>query len=106
MNNNNITCYKDLQREERRVKMRLKEQEETLRQQFKKLPEEIVVTGVTKVITSFTSGNIVNAGGKIIRSLISHYIEKSEGEGVIQNGIKKFITNLMNKFGNKDDDKE
>ncbi|MCE3280426.1 MAG: hypothetical protein K0S44_2617 [Bacteroidetes bacterium] len=103
MNNYNITSYKDLQQEERCVKLRLKEQEETLRLQFKKLPEEIVVTGVTKVITSFTSGNIINSGGRILRSVVSHFLKNNSGENIFQNGIKTFITNLVDKFINKTD---
>jgi hypothetical protein len=107
MNNNyNINCHRDLQREEMRVKKRLKEQEEALRNQFKKLPEEIVIMGVTKVITSFTSGGIINSGGKIIRSIVSYFIQKNEGEGVIQNGIKKFIVSVLDKIINKNDVKE
>jgi hypothetical protein len=103
INNYNITSYKDLQREEKQVKIRLKEQEESLRLQFKKLPEEIVVTGVTKVITSFTGDHLINSGGRILRSVVSHFLKNNGGENVFQNGIKTFIINLVNKFINKTD---
>lgn len=80
-NNYTITCYADLEREETRVRKRLKKQEETLKLKLKTLPEEIVTAGITKIVTGIINGNIFKTLGSIIKVVVSAFSAKKEGEG-------------------------
>jgi hypothetical protein len=78
--NYTISCYADLEREELRVKKRLKKQEETLKLKLKTLPEEIVTTGITRLVTGLINGNIFKSIGSIIKVVVSAFSNKKEGE--------------------------
>jgi hypothetical protein len=77
MNNNyNIVSYDDLVREEIRVKKRLTKQEEQIKVQLQTLPEEIVTTGVTKIVSGILSGNLFKSAFSIIKTLKISYLTK------------------------------
>jgi len=93
MRTNTITCFTDLDREEIRVRKRLKKQEETIKQKLKTLPEEIVTAGVTKVVSGILSGDIFKSAVSIVKtvgSVISG--KKNEGSG---HGILNIIKNII-----------
>jgi len=75
--NYSINSYADLNREELRVKKRLKKQEELLKLKLKTLPEEIVTTGITKVITGILSGNLFQQAGNVV-SLVKGIFGKKD----------------------------
>lgn len=78
--NYTITCYADLEREEVRVRKRLKKQEEDLKLKLKTLPEEIVTAGVTKIVTGIINGNIFKSIGSVIKVVVSAFSGKKEEE--------------------------
>jgi len=88
MKNNSITCYADLEREELRVKKRIKKHEAELNIRLKKLPEEIVTMGVTKVITGMISGNLLKTGMNVFKGVVASFFKKREENG---GGIFKTI---------------
>lgn len=96
-NSHNIVCYNDLEREEILVKKRIKEQEQEMTERFKRLPEEMVITGITHMVTTVKSGKILNFGGKIISRTIAYFINKKSHEGEPQ-GFKKILYNLLEKL--------
>ena len=79
-NNYTISCYADLEREEARVRKRIKKQEEELRTKLKSLPEEMVTSGITKIVTGVINGNIFKTIGSVIRVVVSAFSKKKEGE--------------------------
>jgi hypothetical protein len=81
MKNYNITCYADLEREEKRVRMRIRKQEEEILVRVKKLPEEIVVSAITKVISSIINGDAVKSGMSVFRSIRSYFGNKENEPG-------------------------
>lgn len=90
-----ITNFSDLEREEIRIKMRLKKQEEALKLKLKTLPEEIVTAGASKLITGILSGNFLNTAFSIIKTVGSALggskDSKSESGGGIMSLIKTLI---------------
>jgi predicted ATP-grasp superfamily ATP-dependent carboligase len=101
-NNYHITCYRDLEREERLVMDRIKIQEQEIKAQFKKLPQELLITAINKTISSFTGGNILASGGKILQSVISYFIknsmdENSEPGKMVENLVIKVLDKLFHK---------
>lgn len=110
MKNNIISSYADLEREEIRVKKRLRKQEEELRGRLKKLPEELIIVGISRTITTVMSGKMLSTGGKILRSVMSYFFdkedtEKSEGDSG-KGGIKKILSSIIQGFIHKNDGKE
>ena len=57
----NIRNIDDLEREERKVIKRIKRQEAELGERFKQLPEEIVTTGVTRLVTAIIEGSAIKS---------------------------------------------
>ncbi|MBL7931753.1 MAG: hypothetical protein JNL60_07625 [Bacteroidia bacterium] len=57
----NIRNIEDLEREERKVIKRIKRQEAELGERFKQLPEEIVTTGVTRLVTAIIEGSALKS---------------------------------------------
>lgn len=101
--NYSINSYSDLDREEMRVKKRLRKQEELIRLQLKTLPEEVVTTGITKVINGILSGNLFQYAGNVVSLVKSLFGKKSghkdEEENSQGNGIVDILkTVLKNKF--------
>jgi hypothetical protein len=104
---NNISSYADLDREEIRIRKKLLKQEEEIRIQLKRLPEEVVIASVKKTFSGFFNGGFRDTGGRIIRSLISSFFEKKKEEGEEQeDGIRSMVGNLIRNFINKNTSKE
>jgi predicted ATP-grasp superfamily ATP-dependent carboligase len=104
MKNYNITCYADLEREERRVKGRLRKQEEEIAKRVKQLPEEILIAGITKVISSIINGTFMKSGMSVLRSVGSHFFNNSSEEGTEgkKKGFKGIIMDVLKGYFNKD----
>jgi hypothetical protein len=100
--NYTINSYADLDREELRVKKRLKKQEELLKLKLKTLPEEIVTSGITKVINGILSGNLFQQAGNVVGLVKGLFRKKDEGKGEEESqggGVMDILkTILMNKF--------
>ena len=95
MNNNyNIVSYADLEREEVRVKKRIKKQEELIKVQLQTLPEEIVTTGVTKIVSGILNGNLFKSAFSIIKTVGSVFSEM-KGEKSHSGGLMNMIKNLI-----------
>jgi hypothetical protein len=105
MKNYNITCYADLEREEIRVKNRIKRQEEEILSRVKRLPEEILIAGITKTITNIMNGNMVKSGMSVLRTIGSYFFNnKKEETGNEENkskGIKGIIIDVLKDIFNK-----
>jgi len=56
-----ITSLSDLEREERNVRQRLKQQEAELGLRIKKLPEEIVTAAIIRLVSSVLKGDTLNS---------------------------------------------
>lgn len=101
-NNYSINSYADLTREELRVKKRLKKQEELIKLKLRTLPEEIVTTGITKVINGILSGNLFQYAGNVVSIVKGLFQKKDESsdEGASQGGgiMDILKTVLKNKF--------
>lgn len=97
--NYNITGFTDLEHEEIRVKRRLKKQEEAIKIKLKTLPEEIVTTGITKIVTGILSGEIFKSAISIFKTVGSVISgdknEDSNSGGGIIGIIKKIIKNKL-----------
>ena len=76
--NYTIQNYSDLEREEIRVKRRLKKQEELIKVKLKTLPEEVVTAGITRVITGILSGDLFRSAGSVISMVKSFFKSKQE----------------------------
>lgn len=100
--NYSIKSFADLDREEQRVKKRLKKQEELIRLKLKTLPEEVVTTGITKVINGILSGNLFQYAGNVVglvKGLFGKKSESREEEDSQGGGIVDLLkTVLKNKF--------
>lgn len=107
MRNNSITCFADLEREEIRVKKRLRKQEEEIRVRLKQLPEEVVTIAVSQLVSAIINGGIAKTGGKIFRSVISR-IFRNDGSNSEsgRGGFRGMITNLIQSFMDKNASKE
>jgi hypothetical protein len=80
-NNYNITCYADLEREEIRVRKRIKRQEVELQERIKRLPEEVITIGITKAITGIISGNLMKTASSVFKGVVSYFFGKSDNSG-------------------------
>lgn len=99
--NYSISRYADLEREELRVRKRLKKQEALIRLQLKTLPEEAVTAGITKVINGILSGNLFQYAGNVVNIVRSLFGKKQEDttEEHASGGIVDILkTVLKNKF--------
>jgi hypothetical protein len=97
-NNVIITSFADLDREEIRVRKRIKKQEEEIKLKLKTLPEEIVTTGITKIVTNILNGELFRSAISIIKtvgSAISGNKEGSEKGGGILNLIKTIVKDKL-----------
>ena len=96
-NNVIITSFADLDREEIRVRKRIKKQEEEIKLKLKTLPEEIITTGITKIVTYILNGELFRSGISIIKtvgSAISGIKEGSEKGGIL-NLIKTIVKDRL-----------
>ena len=97
MKNNNINGFADLEREEIRVKRRLKKQEEVIKIKLKTLPEEIVTTGITKIVTGILSGDIFKSAVSIFKtvgSVLTGSKDEDSGGGILSI-IKKIVKDKL-----------
>jgi hypothetical protein len=95
MNNNyNIVSYDDLDREEVRIKKRIKKQEELIKVQLQTLPEEIITTGVTKIVSGILSGNLFKSAFSIIKT-VSSVVSEIKGGKSNSGGLMNMIKNLI-----------
>lgn len=109
MKNYNITCYADLEREEKRVKGRIRKQEEEILKRVKQLPEEILIAGITKTIQSVINGNFMKSGMSVLKSVGSYFFRsKSEEEEKEDNqkGFKGVVMDLLKGYFNKSNSSE
>ncbi len=79
--NYSINSYADLDREELRVKKRLKKQEELIKLQLKTLPEEVVTVGITKLINGILSGNLFQQAGTVVSLVKGLFQKKTDKSG-------------------------
>ena len=97
--NYTINGFSDLEREEIRVKKRLKKQEEAIKLQLKTLPEEIISTGITKIVTGILNGDIFKSAVSIVKTVGSVISGNNEGGssfgGGILNVIKKIVKDKL-----------
>jgi hypothetical protein len=97
-NNAMIASFADLDREELRVKKRLKKQEEEIKQRISTLPEDLVTAGITKIVTSILNGELLKSAISIFKTVGNVFSEnKNEGseKGGILNLIKTIIKNKL-----------
>ncbi len=93
--NYNINGFADLEREEIRVKRRLKKQEEVIKFKLKTLPEEIVTTGITKIVTGILNGDIFKSAVSIFKTVGSIISGGKEGESSLGGGILNVIKKIV-----------
>lgn len=78
-----ITNLAELEREELRVRKRLKKNEIELQKRIKQLPEELIVTGLSRIISGIAKGTVLNSLLKIARKL---------GKDVLDNFLKRDVS--------------
>ena len=95
MNNNyTIVSYDDLDREEIRIKKRIKKQEELIKVKLQTLPEEIIKTGVTKIVLGIINGNLFKSAFSIIKT-VGSVVSEIKGEKSESGGLMNMIKNLI-----------
>jgi hypothetical protein len=98
-NNTIITCFADLDREEIRVRKRIKKQEVAIKEKLQTLPEEIVTAGITKIVTSILNGDLFKSAVSIIKTIgtvLSGSKKESSGtNGGIINLIKSIVKDKL-----------
>jgi hypothetical protein len=94
-NNSNITCFSDLEREEMRVKKRVKKQEDAIKIKLQTLPEEIISIGISKAISGILSGNIFKSAVSVIKTVGSALIDNKKDESNSSGGMIDIIKNFI-----------
>lgn len=81
-------------RGEKRIK---KKQEEEIKLKLKTLPEEIVTTGITKIVTNILNGELFRSAISIIKTVGSAISGNKEGseKGGILNLIKTIVEDRL-----------
>ena len=92
---NSITRFSDLDREELRVKRRLKKTEELMRIQLKTMPEEIITTGITKIITQITSGNLFRSTVSIIKNVGVALVGNNDNDSANNKSVLQILKNVI-----------
>lgn len=96
MNNNyNINCFADLDREEIRVKKRIKKQEDDIKIKLQNLPEEIISAGISKAISGILSGTILKSAISVIKTVGSALIDSKNDESNSGGGMMEIIKNFI-----------
>lgn len=93
--NHMITSFADLDREEIRVKKRVLKQEEEIKLKFKTLPEEIITTGVTKIISGTLNGDLFKSTFSIIKTVGKLLSGGKNDDSSSGNGIMSIIKNIV-----------
>ena len=97
-NNTIITRFADLDREEIRVRKRIRKQEEDIKQRIKTLPEDIVAAGITKIVNSILNGEFFKSAISIIKSVGSVFSDSKKDDsrkGGILNLIKTIVKDKL-----------
>jgi hypothetical protein len=95
MNSNyNITSYADLEKEEIRVTKRIKKQEELIKLQLKSLPEEIITTGISKIVSGILNGDIFKFAFSVIKTVRSVFSDIKR-EQTKSDGLISLIKNII-----------
>ena len=98
MNNNyNINCFADLDREEIRLKKRIKKQEAVIKTKLQNLPQEMIETGISKAISGILNGSLFKSAVSIIKTVGTALKDKddSNSDGGIIDIIKNVIKNKL-----------
>lgn len=96
--NYSINSYADLDREELRVKKRLKKQEELIRLQLKTLPEEVVTAGISRLINGILSGNLFQQAGSVVnmvKGLFQKKKDKADEEDAEGGGLMDILKSVL-----------
>ena len=75
-----IETIEDLQREQRRLKARIRVQEKDLRARVQQVPGELFYAGVNAVVPAFLSGKITSTALNFGKNLVDKLFAKKEGE--------------------------
>ncbi len=94
-NKNQIMCFADLEIEEKKIKKRIKKQEELIKIAIQKLPEELVIVGITKIISSVINGNTFKSIGSIIKTIYSIFSESDKESTNSRNSIIVTIAQIL-----------
>ena len=90
-----ITRFADLDREEIRLKKRVKKHEEAIKLKFKTLPEEIITTGVTKIISGTLNGSLFKSTFSIIKTVGKLLSGGKSDDTNSGSGIMSIIKNIV-----------
>lgn len=94
-NNNQITCFADLEIEEKKIKKRIKKQEELIKIAIQKLPEELVIVGITKIISSVINDNTFKSIGSIIKTIYSIFSESDKENANSGNSLIVTVARIL-----------
>ena len=96
--NYSINSYEDLEREEIRAKKRIIKHEEAIKSKLKTLPEQIVTSGITKVVSGIVNGNLFKSTVSIVKfitSLFSTKTKDSTSNDINEHGLLTTIKNII-----------
>ncbi|MBC7903814.1 MAG: hypothetical protein H7Y27_10335 [Gemmatimonadaceae bacterium] len=75
-----INSLDDLLDEQRRLRMRIRFQENQLRESLQQIPGELVYTGVNSIVPAFLSGKLVTSLLNLVRNLIHRAFSNDESK--------------------------
>jgi len=90
-----INSIADLRLEQKRVQMRIRIQEKQLKEHVKRLPGELVYTGIKTVVPTFLAGKLTNTALNGLRSGVNNLFDKGAKEKAEPSGIATVITSLL-----------
>lgn len=93
--NYTINEFSDLEREEIRVKRRLKKQEDAIKLKLKTLPEELVTTGITKIVSGILNGSFFKSAVSIVKTVGSAFSENKSDNTSVGGGILSIIKKII-----------
>lgn len=93
--NYTINEFSDLEREEIRVKRRLKKQEDAIKLKLKTLPEELVTTGITKIVSGILNGSFFKSAVSIVKTVGSVLSENKSDDSSVGGGILSIIKKII-----------
>ncbi len=93
--NYTINEFSDLEREEIRVKRRLRKQEEAIKLKLKTLPEEVVTTGITKIVTGVLNGSFFKSAVSIAKTVGSVLSENKNDNSSLGGGVLNIIKKII-----------
>ena len=97
--NYSINTYADLEREEIRIKKRLKKQEDAIKLKLKTLPEEVITTDLTRIVTGILNGGLfknVSPIFKLIKGFFKSTKEEAHTEtSETKSGLVEILTSVI-----------